>query len=90
MSWLDPGRCSSCKHCSMDMDMAPFCSYPEVLKIHPWGVNLNKAISAFCGEDLKLREPMDPQRSCGADSCREGLGEPVIEEEKPKEEKPCG
>jgi len=59
--WTDPGRCSTCRHCAMDMDMDPFCVHPEVKKYHPWGLNLNKAISTFCGEDLKLREPSQEQ-----------------------------
>ena len=57
--WTDPGRCSTCKHCSMDMDMDPFCTHPEVARYHRWGLNLSKAISEFCGEDLRLREPAE-------------------------------
>jgi predicted metal-binding protein len=59
MSWTDPGRCSTCKHCSMDMEMDPFCTHPEVARYHRWGLNLNKAVSEFCGENLKLREPRE-------------------------------
>jgi predicted metal-binding protein len=55
--WTDPGRCSTCKHCSMDMDMNPFCTHAEVTRYHRWGLNLSKAIAEFCGENLKLREP---------------------------------
>lgn len=54
--WTEPGRCSTCKHCSMDLDMDPFCVHPKVLEYFRYGVNLSKAITDFCGEDLKLRE----------------------------------
>jgi predicted metal-binding protein len=60
-TWLDPGRCSTCKYCSMDLDMDPFCTHPKVLEIHRYGVNLNKAISNFCGEDLNLREEKEKE-----------------------------
>jgi len=39
--------------------MDPFCTHPEVLVYHRWGLNLNKAVSEFCGEDLKLRVPKE-------------------------------
>jgi predicted metal-binding protein len=60
--WTDPGRCSTCKHCGMDMDMDPFCTHSEVTKYHRYGLNLNKAISEFCGEDLKLREAKEEEK----------------------------
>ena len=54
--WNSPNSCSTCKHCSMDMDMDPFCVNPAVRIYHRHGLNLSKAIAEFCGEDLKLRE----------------------------------
>jgi predicted metal-binding protein len=48
--------CLTCKHCSVDYDKELSCVHPNVLEFHRHGVNLNKAITAFCGEDLKLRE----------------------------------
>jgi hypothetical protein len=54
--WTDPGRCSTCKYCNMDLDMNPYCVHAKVLEFHKYGVNLSKAVSEFCGEDLKLRE----------------------------------
>ena len=55
--WTDPGQCSSCKFCAMDMDLDPFCVHPKVLENHNWGLNINTAIENFCGQTLKLREP---------------------------------
>jgi hypothetical protein len=64
-TWLDKGRCSSCKHCGTDMDMEPYCAHPKVKagtqaldegRKFPWGLNINTAIEFFCGQDLKLRE----------------------------------
>ena len=55
MSWLDPGQCSSCKHCGMDMDMGPYCAEPSVLEKHTYGLNINYAIKDYCGQDLQLR-----------------------------------
>ncbi len=55
--WTEPGRCSTCKYCAMDMDMDPYCTHPKVLEFFRYGVNISKAINDFCGEDLKLREP---------------------------------
>lgn len=57
--WTEPGQCSSCKHCAMDMDADPYCVHPEVKKFHRYGVNLSKAVADFCGDDLKLREPKE-------------------------------
>lgn len=54
--WTDPGQCSSCKFCSMDMDMDPFCVHEKVLKENPYGLGINLAIKEFCGKKLKLRE----------------------------------
>lgn len=54
--WNSPGACSTCKHCSMDMELEPFCTNPAVTVYHRHGLNLNKAIAEFCGQDLKLRE----------------------------------
>jgi hypothetical protein len=54
--WTDPGRCSSCKFCGMDMDLDPYCAHPKVIARHKWGLVINKAIADFCGPDLALRE----------------------------------
>ncbi len=54
--WTDPGQCSSCIFCSMDMDLDPFCVHPNILKEYSWGLNINSAIKKFCSSDLKLRE----------------------------------
>jgi len=54
--WTDPGRCSTCKFCSMDMNMEPFCVHPIVLKDYKWGLYINSAIKYYCGQDLSLRE----------------------------------
>jgi len=43
----------------MDMEMEPFCTAPAVVAYHRYGLNLSKAVSTFCGEDLKLREPIE-------------------------------
>ncbi len=59
--WTDPGRCSTCKYCGMDMDMSPYCVHPKVLEFHRYGVNLTKAITDFCGEELKLREAKETE-----------------------------
>ena len=56
MSWLDEGQCSTCKHCSMDMDLEPFCTQETVLAKHPYGLNINHAVKDYCGETLVLRE----------------------------------
>lgn len=40
----------------MDLDMNPYCVHPKVKEFHRYGVNLTKAITDFCGDDLKLRE----------------------------------
>lgn len=40
----------------MDMELEPFCTNPAVTVYHRHGLNLNKAIAEFCGQDLKLRE----------------------------------
>lgn len=58
--WTDPGGCSTCKHCGMDMDMDPYCSHPDVLKIHQYGVSINVALQKVC-IGYKLREA-DPKR----------------------------
>jgi len=58
-AWTDPGRCSSCKHCALDIDKDPSCTHPEVVKFFRYGVNLTKAVADFCGEGLKLREPKE-------------------------------
>ena len=60
-SWLEPGRCSSCKFCGMDMDMGPYCAHPNVTADHPYGLNLNQAVQIHCGPDLKLRVPRDQE-----------------------------
>ena len=57
--WDDPGRCSSCKHCAIDMKEDPYCVHPNIKIYHRYGVNLPKAVSEFCGVDLKLREPKE-------------------------------
>ena len=54
--WTDPGGCSSCNFCGMDMDMDPYCVHPKVLKEHPHGYGINHAIKETCGTDLKLWE----------------------------------
>lgn len=62
--WTDEGQCSSCRHCSVGYkpgdtiadDQDPNCVHPKVLEYFRYGVNLNKAIADFCGDDLKLRE----------------------------------
>ena len=54
--WTDPGGCSSCRFCSMDMDMDPYCVHPKVLMKHPYGFGINGAIKETCGADLKLWE----------------------------------
>jgi hypothetical protein len=54
--WTDPGGCSSCIYCGMDMDMGPFCSHPQVLVKYSYGVGLHTAIRDFCGPELKLYE----------------------------------
>lgn len=54
VSWTDPKGCRGCDHCGMDMDMAPYCVAPEVLKEWPNGVNINMAIAKFCTPELKL------------------------------------
>ena len=46
----------------MDMAMEPFCAHPSVLVYHRYGVNLNKAISDFCGTDLRLREDDEKEK----------------------------
>lgn len=58
-TWTSPGQCSSCKYCSMDMDMEPFCVEPTVVKNHQYGLKINYAIQDFCGPELKLRVPQD-------------------------------
>ena len=55
-TWTSPGQCSSCNFCGMDMDMAPYCSHPNVTLDHPYGLNINEAIKLHCGPNLKLRE----------------------------------
>lgn len=62
-TWLDPGRCSSCRYCCMDADMNPYCVEPSVAKKHPYGRNINLAIKEFCGTDLKLRVAREPTPS---------------------------
>ena len=44
--------------------MDPFCVHPTVTANHPYGLNINKAIQQFCGEDdkLKLWEKKDPPK----------------------------
>jgi hypothetical protein len=54
--WTDPGGCSSCKFCGMDMDMDPYCVHPKVLENHPYGYGINHAIRETCGTDLNLWE----------------------------------
>lgn len=54
--WTEPGGCSTCKYCGMDMEMNPFCVHREVTKKYPYGLNINNAIKDYCGKDLKLRE----------------------------------
>ena len=60
--WTDPDACSGCKYCGMDMDMDPYCSHPNVLKKHPYGLVIRTAITSFCldGEKLSLWEKRDP------------------------------
>jgi hypothetical protein len=53
--WTDPGGCSGCDYCGMDMDLDPFCVHPTVKAEHPWGLTINKAIQLFCGEGDKLK-----------------------------------
>ena len=47
----------------MDMDMAPYCSHPNVTLDHPYGLNINEAIRIHCGPDLKLRVPREEPSS---------------------------
>lgn len=54
--WTEPGRCSTCRYCGMDMNMNPFCVHPKVLVNYSWGLDLNTAIADYCGKDLNLRE----------------------------------
>lgn len=54
--WTDPGGCSSCKFCGMDMDMEPYCVHPNLLPQWPAGLVINSAIRDYCGESLKLWE----------------------------------
>lgn len=53
--WTDPGGCSSCKFCSMDMEMDPYCVHPTVTKTPRgiYGVLINRALQTC---KLKLRE----------------------------------
>ncbi len=46
--WTDPGGCSGCDYCGMDMDMDPFCAHPTVTAKHRYGLNINYAIKDFC------------------------------------------
>lgn len=59
--WLQKDRCSGCKFCGWDMGMDPYCASPTVLEKHPYGLNINRAIEMFCGDELKLREPREEQ-----------------------------
>lgn len=56
--WTDPGGCSTCKYCGMDMEMEPYCAHPKVTASSRfgYGMGINSAIQQFCGPDLKLRE----------------------------------
>jgi len=54
-SWTDPGQCSSCKYCGMDMDMSPYCVEPSVLEKYTYGLKINCAIQDYCGQELRLR-----------------------------------
>lgn len=60
--WTDPRGCSGCEYCGMDMDMAPYCVAPDVLKEWPNGVNINMAIDRFCGPDLSLWKQREPRK----------------------------
>lgn len=46
--WTDPEGCSGCLYCFLDYDQEPYCTHPEVLVYHRFGVNLNKALTEFC------------------------------------------
>lgn len=59
--WTDPGGCSTCEHCSIDMDLEPFCIHPAVVARYPIGLFINRAIQDFCGPGLKLREDRQPR-----------------------------
>lgn len=56
--WTDPGRCSTCKFCSIEpADMNPVCNHPKVIEAgNQFGIYIDNAIQNFCGTDLKLRE----------------------------------
>jgi hypothetical protein len=47
----------------MDLEMDPYCVHPKVKEFHRHGVNLTKAITDFCGEDLNLREEREKEES---------------------------
>lgn len=51
-------HCRNCKHSGMDMDLDPYCSHPDVLKEHPYGLVLfSSEIAKFCErEKLPLFE----------------------------------
>jgi hypothetical protein len=52
--WTQPKGCASCKNCSMDMDMDPYCTHPAVTKTYHEGLSIGTAIELFCGNPHTL------------------------------------
>lgn len=60
-TWLDPGGCSSCIYCGMDMTMDPYCIHPKVVKaLERPEVGINEALRVC---EHKLHKDRDDVQS---------------------------